>query len=308
MTHTLSRHDLNQVTLGGAVHALEPLKYAFAPGQVLMISEPVICMGALWIPYRRDTQLMKAILSQGVKHAHISSDTTLNSGTHFDSNGVDGSDVTSSSSPSSSISIIFCHADVRGAFMNDGARCRDGLDIAEFPRDLPIYSGHFHKPHIMSRGRSSLRYVGSPYQTSLSEAGQDKFLYCMQTKTSTESRVSSTSSTNHSPVVTWSEYEPPWRLDIGRKHYKALSLNDPVVRVARPYTLSYTLHQHIPSISTQPPISIFIPSITTSDLPAISIYLIKPLSSLNSPFHLRHTPVIPVSPPRCVWRVQVTVS
>ena len=77
--------------------------------------------------------------------------------------------------------------------------------------------------------------------------------------------------------------------------------------VWRAHTLYHTLFINtFHPISTQPPI--FIPSITTSDLPAISIYLIKPLSSLNSPFHLRHTPVIPVSPPRCVWRVQVTVS
>ena len=238
-----------------------------------MISEPVICMGALWIPYRRDTQLMKAILSQGVKHAHISSDATHTSGRTL--NSVGGSDMSSSSSsltppPSSSVSIIFCHADVRGAFMNDGARCRDGLDIAEFPRDLPIYSGHFHKPHTMSRGRSSLRYVGSPYQTSLSEAGQDKFLYCMQTKASTGTSASSTSTSSisssspSSPSITWSEHEPPWRLDIGRKHYKALSLNDPVVRIAHPYTISYTsqyIHQHILSIyplnpPCQPPLII----------------------------------------------------
>ena len=33
----------------------------------------------------------------------------------------------------------------------------------------------------MDRGESftKLRYVGSPYQTSLSEAGQEKYLYCM---------------------------------------------------------------------------------------------------------------------------------
>ena len=32
----------------------------------------------------------------------------------------------------------------------------------------------------VTKGGSSLRYVGSPYQTSLSEAGQDKFLYCVR--------------------------------------------------------------------------------------------------------------------------------
>ena len=48
------------------------------------------------------------------------------------------------------ISIIFCHADIQGASMNDGMRCREGLDISAFPPNLPIYSGHFHKPHTVS--------------------------------------------------------------------------------------------------------------------------------------------------------------
>ena len=52
-----------QVTLGGSVHALEPLRYAFDKDQILLITEPSVCLGALWIPYRRDTNLMKRILS-----------------------------------------------------------------------------------------------------------------------------------------------------------------------------------------------------------------------------------------------------
>jgi hypothetical protein len=56
-------HD--QVTLGGAVHALEPLRYAFRADQILMISEPVVCMGALWVPYRRDHSLLRSILAAG---------------------------------------------------------------------------------------------------------------------------------------------------------------------------------------------------------------------------------------------------
>ena len=290
-------------------------------------------MGALWIPYRRDTQLMKAILSQGVKHARISSDTTHISGSNLDGNSMDGTDTTSPSSPSSSsVSIIFCHADVRGAFMNDGARCRDGLDIAEFPRDLPIYSGHFHKPHTMTRGRSSLRYVGSPYQTSLSEAGQDKFLYCMQTKASAEARASSTSistvsssslsslspSSTPSPSVTWSEHEPPWRLDIGRKHYKALSLKDPVVRVAHSptqptyfYTPYLYIHQHYQSPqsphlinpSHHPP-----PPYQPSSHPFINPFLTPhqpPLIPSSTPLSPLHHPSC--HPGRCVWRARATV-
>jgi hypothetical protein len=109
------------------VHSLEPLVYAFKPGQILMINEPSICMGALWIPYRRDPAVMKAVLGQ------------------------------CASAPE--ISMVFCHADVRGAYMNDNMRSKEGLDITCFPKDLPIYSGHFHKPHTVCMGQVFARVI-----------------------------------------------------------------------------------------------------------------------------------------------------
>lgn len=120
-------HD--QVTLGGMVHALEPLRYAFDSEKMLLIDEPSFCLNALWIPYRRSADLMRSILSQAW--------------THSDSNSDGSSD--SSSSNSNSISAIFCHADVKGAWMNDGIRSREGLDVSSFPPNIPVYSGHFHK-------------------------------------------------------------------------------------------------------------------------------------------------------------------
>ena len=53
------------------------------------------------------------------------------------------------------------------------------------------------------------RYVGSPYQTSLSEAGQVKYLYCMSSK----------KSENNSFL--WKE-EDRWPIDIGKKYYKVI--------------------------------------------------------------------------------------
>ena len=85
-----------------------------------------------------------------------------------------------------------------------------------FPTGVPIYSGHFHKPHTMTKSGASLRYVGSPYQTSLSEAGQDKFLYCM----------------SNDGAADWKE-EERWVLDVGRKYFKALSVSDPCIAKAR---------------------------------------------------------------------------
>ena len=116
------------------------VQYAFSKDQILMISEPSVCLGALWVPFRRDHSLMKAILDVGIVR----------------------DDVTA----------VFCHADVKGAYMNDGMRSREGISIDLFPSNKMVYSGHFHKPHTMSSREASLRYLGSPYQTSLSEAGQ----------------------------------------------------------------------------------------------------------------------------------------
>lgn len=109
-------HD--QVTLGGTIHALEPVMYAFGQEQALLISEPTICLGALWIPYRRDPSLMKSILNSAATNPDIN--------------------------------IIFCHADVKGAFMNDGMKCKEGIELSNFPSHIPIFSGHFHKPHTVS--------------------------------------------------------------------------------------------------------------------------------------------------------------
>ncbi len=180
-------HD--QVTLGGAVHSLEPLLYAFKSEQIFMISEPVVCMGALWVPYRRDPLLMKSILKAGGECRDVTT--------------------------------VYCHADVKGAYMNDGMRSKEGLEISSFPANLPIYSGHFHKPHTMTKGRSSIRYVGSPYQTSLSEASQDKFLYCMECEFDASRN-----------TYQWREAER-WTIDVGKKYFKALSLKDPIIHKAR---------------------------------------------------------------------------
>jgi hypothetical protein len=166
------------VSLGGAVHALEPLLYAFDRDQILMISEPSVCMGALWLPYRRNNTIMKNILQQIKAEDEISA--------------------------------VFCHADVKGALMNEGVRSTDGIDLEAFPKNTPVYSGHFHKPHSMTSGvageKRSITYLGSPYQVSLSEAYQDKYLY------------SFTSSPDSNGNCMWKE-ESKWKINCGKKHY-----------------------------------------------------------------------------------------
>ena len=100
--------------------------------------------------------------------------------------------------------------------MNENIISTGGISPSYFPHSVPVYSGHFHKPHTIIQGggigkvnvdlpASShddskeekninsinlinkekgryIRYVGSPYETSLSEAGQRKALLYLDSK------------------------------------------------------------------------------------------------------------------------------
>jgi DNA repair exonuclease SbcCD nuclease subunit len=148
-------HD--QTDWAGLEHALTPLSNAYRiypqkyeagsnfnsskqqhPGP-LILSNPTKFLNALFIPHIRDKMMMNCILS---------------------------------SIEASSSSALFVHADVKGASMNDLIQSQHGLPASIFPNDKQIYSGHFHKPHRTQ----SIRYVGSPYQTSFAESGQVKSL------------------------------------------------------------------------------------------------------------------------------------
>ena len=154
-------HD--QIDWRGLEHALTPLSNAYRiypPNEVdgsappkqyagpLIISHPTKFLNALFIPHIRDKEIMKLILS---------------------SNGT------------ASSYALFVHADVKGASMNDLIPSQHGLSASIFPANKYVYSGHFHKPHVVHVGKksatcTSIRYVGSPYQTSFSESGQIKSL------------------------------------------------------------------------------------------------------------------------------------
>ncbi len=160
-------HD--QIDLRGLDHALTPLSNAYriySPIEVdgsiprkqyagpFIISHPTKFLNALFCPHIRDKETMKSILS---------------------------------SNETASSSALFVHADVKGASMNDMITSRYGLSASIFPAKKHIYSGHFHKPHVIHVGKrssnyTSIRYVGSPYQTSFSESGQVKSLLLLDSK------------------------------------------------------------------------------------------------------------------------------
>ena len=147
-------HD--QVTLGGQNHGLTSLENSYrvvgpggddVPGP-LILSHPAIFQNALFVPHVRDMDIMKSIVQ---------------------------------SNKAKESSALFVHTEVKGALMNDMIVSTNGISPSVFPPQKNIYSGHFHKPHFVetsssSSSSSTIEYIGSPYQVSLSEAQQEKQL------------------------------------------------------------------------------------------------------------------------------------
>jgi len=183
-------HD--QVTLGGHNHALTPLSNAYRipantdststfssgistiPGPLVM-THPTKFGNALFVPYIRDHATMESVLHSAVAREQAVA--------------------------------IFCHADVTGAYMNDLIPSQGGVPPSAFPCDIPIYSGHFHKPHTVQSSGRSIEYLGSPYQVSLSEAQQQKALVLLDAEKG------------------WSCVERI-PIDIGRKHFRVVSVDE----------------------------------------------------------------------------------
>lgn len=172
-------HD--QVTLGGHNHGLTPLEQAYRieceDGSVngpLVFSYPTKFMNALFVPHIRDVTIMESVLTS--KHADESSS-------------------------------LFVHADVTGAYMNDLILSQGGVPPSCFPPNKPIYSGHFHKPHTIKSGDVCIEYIGSPYETSLAEAQQQKSLVVLDASQG------------------WKCIERI-PLNIGRKHFRATSMEE----------------------------------------------------------------------------------
>ena len=166
-------HD--QVTLDGHNHGLTPFENAYRVGNVpgpLIFSYPTKFRDALFVPHIRNIATMESILQSSIAQK---------------------------------ASALFVHADVTGALMNDLIVSLDGIPPASFPSDKKIYSGHFHKPHTVKASNSGVQieYLGSPYETTLSEAQQAKTLAVLDA--------------NDWKCI---EYIP---IDIGRRHFKISS-------------------------------------------------------------------------------------
>jgi hypothetical protein len=60
---------------------------------------------------------------------------------------------------------IFAHLDVLGANVNNKQQSFVGMPPAAFPAGIPVFTGHYHKPHTVEG--SLITYIGSPFQRAL---------------------------------------------------------------------------------------------------------------------------------------------
>ncbi len=134
------------------LHALTPLARAL-PDTLRVFSRPTLVGDSLWLPYGVPEPAVRAACDAAA---------------------------TACADRPNGLAAVFCHADVVGGLMNENRAAERGVPADAFPPPpTRVYSGHYHKPHVVSepaaRGRR-ITYVGTPYQTSMAEAGQEKAL------------------------------------------------------------------------------------------------------------------------------------
>ena len=199
-------HD--QVTVGGELHALTPLEKC-NPTNVKVFTKPTLWRNALWLPYRRDQRVLKEAVAEAV--GFTTRDGDANGNVANETSSETEKNKKRDGPYSTHLSAVMCHADVVGASMNESFQARDGIspdlfnicssvdgsadvrdvttgaDVAAGLRTanktantktnkttIPTYTGHYHKPHTVPGTR--ITYVGSPYQVSRAERGQQKAL------------------------------------------------------------------------------------------------------------------------------------
>ena len=120
-------------------HGLTP--FAYASRHIRVLDEPTVIDRQLWVPWRRSPEKIAAILRE-----------------HDD------------------VDVIFGHFDIIGFKMSQTRLSTEGVQVSDFPADIPVYSGHYHTPQV----HGNIRYLGSPYQLTLSEAEDRKALVVLE--------------------------------------------------------------------------------------------------------------------------------
>lgn len=119
------------------------LPFSFASPHVTIFEVPTVHNNVLWVPWRRNHEdLIDALNTEG------------------------------------DIKAIFGHFDIIGALVNNTKTSEEGLRPDEFPPNIPVYSGHYHK----AQTHQNITFIGSPYQTTQAECGQKKRLLVIDTE------------------------------------------------------------------------------------------------------------------------------
>lgn len=213
----VGNHD--QVSAGGQEHALEAVAAAAsaagAPAHVF--DRPALFLGALWLPYRRDPAELSAAIAEAARAGA----------------GAEGKN--------QGPSVVFAHTDVIGAAANEAFQSGKGLEPGAFP--ARAWLGHYHKPHIVGGGgavggrktkkpSAVVEYIGSPYQVSRAEAGQQKALVVLR-GLSDASPSSSSPDAFAEPRHDWAEIARV-PLDVGPRHFDLRGLEPETPEGLRP--------------------------------------------------------------------------
>lgn len=104
---------------------------------VQVFTEPCWDSNGLWVPYRKNREdIQKALGTMNVLNAPP---------------------------------VLWTHHGIQSAWMNNSRRDTEGLPLGMF-RGWHVFCGHYHMPQQIE----NICYIGSPYQTNVSEAGQQK--------------------------------------------------------------------------------------------------------------------------------------
>ena len=69
----------------------------------------------------------------------------------------------------------FAHMDVAGFMMDKHNMCSNGVSIKKLAENfMHVYTGHFHTRSKKMIGNCDIQYIGSPYQLTRIDAGQDR--------------------------------------------------------------------------------------------------------------------------------------
>lgn len=111
--------------------------FGYCNDLITILDKPCVIDRQLFIPWRRDNGTLKKIITE-----------------HSD------------------VDVIFAHLDIVGFMLNAFKISTEGLQMTDLPTTMPIYTGHYHTPQVIG----NIRYLGSPFQLSLSEAEDKKSL------------------------------------------------------------------------------------------------------------------------------------